>query len=86
MNIFIGTKKMVLGDCVYVPEQRHEFPEPVSTKSRSPCFSAISRNLAFQMAIQNTKMSTITKFATPNKVRVSVVAVEDFPVGTIILQ
>ena len=72
VSVFINTKQMVLGDCVYVPEQRHEFPKSISKKFRSPCFNAISRNLAFEIDIQNTKMSTITTFATPDKVKVSV--------------
>lgn len=72
MSVFIDTKQMVCGDRVYVPEQRYEFPQPISTKFRSPRFNAISTNPAFEIDSQNTEMSTITKPATLNKLRVSV--------------
>lgn len=71
-SVFIDTKQMVRGDCVYVPEQRHEFSQSLPIKFRCPHFNAISTNLAFEIGSQNTGMSTITKPATPNKLRVSV--------------
>lgn len=65
-------RQMVCGDCVSLPEQRHDFPYPLPTKFWSPHYNAISTNLAFETDSQNTEMPTITKPVTPNKLRASV--------------